>query len=289
MPLGRKVPDDGLGALLRQCAVLVGDAGSVRVALNFDETDLLVSDEHASHGIEDLEALLPFDLVLADGELDPVMDGDPGIGHLDQRGPSIGTPVCVLISIVGLWLGRALIDVVGDAVPVGIAHVGAPGAIPEIVRRLGDVRALVEIIRHAIVIAIGAAVVGVLRVADHVGPAGVGALVDVVGDAVVIAVRNLVGAAVAGLIAVRHFGVIGALVEAVLDAVSVAVAVRTAVVAVLRVANHVGPALVGAPVDLVRDAVVILCRACRRCTRHRGRHARPARRRRATRRDRPRP
>src|SRR6202012_290985 len=83
--------------------------------------------------------------------------------------------VRVLEAVVGLGLGRALVDVVGDAVLVRVAHVRAAGSVEEIVGGLGHVGALVEVVGHAFVVAVGAAVILALGVADDVAAAGVGA------------------------------------------------------------------------------------------------------------------
>src|SRR5207249_1318162 len=143
-----------------------------------------------------LAALGALDDVLAGRELDLVEDLDARVRDLHEHRSLVGAAVGVLEAVVGLGLVRALVERVRDAVVIAIGrHVRASVGVLEAVVRLRLVGALVALVR---------------------------ALVAFVGDLVAVVVR--VRAAVGVLEAVFVFGDGRALVDVVGDAVLVLVA-----------------------------------------------------------------
>src|SRR5262249_7973402 len=93
------------------------------------------------------------------GENDRLVDRDLHALNLDVLGAGVGTSVVVLDAVDGLGLGRALVELIGDAVFV-VVGIGAAVLVLEAVLIFRLVRALVVLIGDAVpvVVGIGAAV-----------------------------------------------------------------------------------------------------------------------------------
>ena len=247
-----QVLHDGVGALLRQGSVLIGGTDVVGVSGDFDEEDLLVDVENAGDGVENREARGSLDLVAAGGELDALEDLDVVVGDFDEAHALVRTTVFVLDAVERLGFGRALVDMVRNAVLVGVdGFVRTTVGVFHAVDDLGYVRTFVGLVEDLIVVDVrfGAAVgvfeaVGVLRFGL--------ALIELVGDAVFVGIRAAV------ILLVAEFAVfVGALVFGVADAVLVTIRefIRTTVIVADAVDDFL---LVRALVFRVEDAVLIV-------------------------------
>ncbi len=55
---------------------------------------------------------------------------------------------------VGAARVGAVVDIVRDAIAVGILHMRAPGSVPELVMRCGYIRTLVDVVRDAVAVSV---------------------------------------------------------------------------------------------------------------------------------------
>ena len=251
---------DGFGTFLRESAVLVCRTDVVGVASNFDQEDLFASLEDADDGVEDGEADGALDLVAACGEFDTLQDLDVVVGDFDEAHAFVRTTIFIVESVERFGLLRALVEVVREAVFVGVwSFVRTTVGVLESVDDFRHIRAFVGFVEDLVVVVVGlgaaigvAEAVGVfsffrtlillVRDAVFVGiwtavellaaelAVLVGALVVGVGDVVLVAVGQDVGATIFVLEAVDGFLFVFALVLVVGDAVLIVVVIETSVV-----------------------------------------------------------
>src|SRR5690554_723175 len=188
---------DRFRALLRQLVVEACAAGGIGMPLDLDLLDPRVIVDDGGNLVEQVEGLL-LDVGLGQRKEDLLADLDA----LDGHDHAFDRPAVI---VGGTGFGRALIDVIEDAVAVGVGRaaviVGDAGIVGAFV--VGVVDAVAIAVGRAAVIFehacdVGAFVVGVVdAVAIAVGRAAVifghacdvGTFVLIVGDAVAIAIR----------------------------------------------------------------------------------------------------